>query len=162
MNETIQAPSRTSKGSSSSAAGAAASGEARAPSKTEQITITRDVVTGDVLGIETTDPSGRRVAISEESLRGIAGEDEFEELEDALNEAFESGVTMLFDEADDENGNPDSLDRTAILRALAIALAGRRAARHFERTRQNLFRRLLLRRVVRRYFLRQRLAASLT
>jgi hypothetical protein len=159
MNETIQAPSRTSKGSSSSATGAA-SGEARAASKTEQITITRDVATGDVLGIETTDSSGRRVAISEESLRAIAGEDEFEELEDALNEAFESGVTMLFDEADDENGIPDTLDRTAILRALAIALAGRRAARRFERTRQNLFRRLLLRRVVRRYFLRQRLAAS--
>jgi hypothetical protein len=159
MNKTMQAPPRGSESSSSPGTSSGAPSETAVPSKTEQLIITRDAATGDVVGIEMTDGSGR-TAISEESLRSIVGEDEFEELDAALSEAFDSGVTMVFEDSDGQNGSMDSVDRAALLRALVIALAGRQAMRRFARARRNLLQKLVLRRLVRRYFLRRRAAAS--
>jgi hypothetical protein len=158
MHETIETGPLTFEGPSSAGTGTAAASKST-PATTEQFVITRNAQTGDVMSIESIDSSGRRSALSEAALGSIAGEDEFEELEAALNEAFEAGVSMLFEEADDENGS-DSVDRTALLRALVLALAGRQAIRRFGRARRTMFQKLVLRRLVRRYFLRQRLAAS--
>ena len=159
MNETIQTRPLTFEGSSSPETGNATASEASAPATIEQLIITRNPGTGDVASIETIDSSGRRTALPEATLRSIAGEDEFEELDAALNDAFDSGVSMLLEEADDEDGG-DAIDRSALLRALMIALAGRQAVRRLGRARRKVFQKLVLRRLVRRYYLRQRLAAS--
>lgn len=127
----------------------------------EQFIITRNAATGDIVSIETGDSSGR-AAISDETARKLVGDDEFEELDGALNEAFDGGVTMLLDDFDDDESDADADDykHTALLRALAIAVAGRGAMRRLATARRNLLRKLILRRLVRRYFLRRRLAAS--
>jgi hypothetical protein len=158
MTETIEIPPRSFEGTSTRGVAPSTSGEATG-AKTEQFIITRNVETGDVLSIETIDASGARATIPDGTAQKIAGQDEFKELESALNEAFDSGVTMLFEDSEDDDGAYE-YNRGALLRVLAIALAGPGSARRLANTRQNLLRKLILRRLGRRYFLRRRLAAS--
>ena len=158
MSQTIESPPRSFQ--ETGTRGPSAPIETTTP-MTEQFVVTRNVVTGDIVSIETLDSSGR-AAISDEAARKIVGNDEFEELEGALNEAFDGGVTMVLDDSDDDEGDADADDyrHAALLRALAIATAGRRAMRRLATARRNLLGKLILRRLVRRYFLRRRLAAS--
>jgi len=149
MTETIETPARSFERTSS---------EPPAGSTTEQLIITRDSGTGDVLSIEAIDSVGRKTAVPEQKIRELVGTDEFSELADVLDEAFESGVTMLFEESGADEDEND-FDRSALLRALLIAIAGRRAARQLAAARKNLLHKLILRRLVRRYFLRQASAA---
>ena len=130
-------------------------------STTEQLIITRNSANGDVVSVERVDSFGRKTAVTEQELRKLVGEDEFTELADVLDEAFESGVTMIFEEPDDDEDDEDedSIERSALLRALIIAVAGRRASRRFATARNKLFNKLILRRLVRRYFLRHAGAA---
>lgn len=158
MSQTIETPPRSFQETGSRAPSTPI--ETTTP-KTEQFIITRNVVTGDIVSVETVDSSGRAV-ISDEAARKLVGDDEFEELDGALNEAFDGGVTMLLDDSDDDEGGADADDykHAALLRALAIATAGRRAMQRLATARRNLIQKLILRRLVRRYFLRRRLAAS--
>jgi len=158
MSQTIESPPRSLK--ETGARGPSTPIETKTPT-TEQFVVTRNVANGDIVSIETLDSSGRAV-ISDEIVRKIVGDDEFEELEGALNEAFDGGVTMVLDDSDDDEGDDDADDYryAALLRALAIATAGRRAMRRLATARRNLLGKLILRRLVRRYFLRRRLAAS--
>jgi len=158
MSQTIETPPRSFQETGSRAPSTPI--ETTTPN-TEQFIITRNVVTGDIVSVETVDSSGRAV-ISDEVARKLIGNDEFEELDGALNEAFDGGVTMLLDDSDDDEGDADADDygHAALLRALAIAIAGRRAMRRLATARRNLIQKLILRRLVRRYFLRRRLAAS--
>lgn len=161
MHETIQTTPRSFESTGFMETPAGTTSEPASQPKTEQFVITRSVPTGEIINIETMDLNGQRTPVSEEIVRGIVGQDEIDELEGALDEAFDSGVTMLFDESDDGDDSSDAgdLERTALLRALALALAGRRAMRRMANARKNLLQKLILRRLVRRYFLR-RAAAS--
>jgi hypothetical protein len=161
MHETIQTP-RAFESTGFRETSAGTPSEPAPQPKTEQLLITRSVPAGEIISIETIDLNGQRAAISDEAVRGIVGQDELDELDGALDEAFDSGVTMLFEETDDGDGTGETaeLERTALLRALALALAGRRAIRRLANARRNLLQKLILRRLARRYFLRHRAAAS--
>jgi hypothetical protein len=162
MNETVQKPPRSFETPTSRVKPPGATSEPAAPRTTEQFVVTRNVASGDIVSIETIDPNGQRATISEDALRAIAGQDEFQELAAALDDAFDSGMAMLFEDStdDDDLTDDDPPERSALIRALLVALAGRSAQRRLAKSREKLLHKLILRRLVRRYALRQRLAVS--
>jgi hypothetical protein len=76
---------------------------------------------GEVIKVETLDDSGRRNEVSEREFAELSGEDEMEDLEAALEEAYAAGIGDLLEEtveaefADDE----DERIRNAIVREAA-------------------------------------------
>ncbi|HVA28777.1 MAG TPA: hypothetical protein VNF68_11390 [Candidatus Baltobacteraceae bacterium] len=83
-------------------------GATAAPPKTEQLVITRNVPSGEIVNFEFVDASGQRTQISDEQIHAIAGQDEIAEIASALDEAFDTGVSVLLEETLDEDEIPPS------------------------------------------------------
>jgi hypothetical protein len=116
--------------------------------ETEQMVVTIGATTGDVVKIEKIDKTGKRDELSEEECAKLAGEDELEEIEAALEEAFEAGIAGALREDDDDELD----DEEKTLRQLLIGgLVRRRPV--LLRLRRRSLRRLLLRRLIRRRIL---------
>jgi len=120
--------------------------------ETEQIVLTVGATTGDVVKIEKIDKSGKRDEISDEDCATLAGEDEVDEIEAALEEAFEAGIAGALSE-DDEDDFDD--EERALRRLLIGGLLKRRPV--LLRLRRRSLRRLLLRRLLRRRLLQHQL-----
>ena len=67
---------------------------------TEQIIFTMRAPTGEVLKVEKIDVGGNRRDLSKEEVAGLVGKSEESEIEDALDEAFEAGISSLLDPKD--------------------------------------------------------------
>jgi hypothetical protein len=122
------------------------------PEETEQLVLTIGATTGDILKVEKVDKTGTRHELSEDECAKLAGEDEVEEIEAALEEAFEAGVVGALGEDDEEEEDEDD-EEGARRRLLIGELLGRPLVRR--RLRRRLLRRLLLRRLLRRRLLRR-------
>jgi len=120
--------------------------------ETEQIVLTVGATTGDVVKIEKIDKSGKRDEISDEDCATLAGEDEVDEIEAALEAAFEAGIAGALSE-DDEDDFDD--EERALRRLLIGGLLKRRPV--LLRLRRRSLRRLLLRRLLRRRLLQHQL-----
>jgi len=120
--------------------------------ETEQMVLTIGATTGDVVKIEKIDKAGKRDEVSEEDCAKLAGEDEVEEIEAALEEAFEAGIAGALSE-DDEDDLDD--EERAMRRLLIGGLLRRRPV--LTRLRRRSLRRLLLRRLLRRRLLQSHL-----
>jgi len=120
--------------------------------ETEQMVLTIGATTGDVVKIEKIDKAGKRDEVSEEDCAKLAGEDEVEEIEAALEEAFEAGIAGALSE-DDEDDLDD--EERAMRRLLIGGLLRRRPV--LTRLRRRSLRRLLLRRLLRRRLLQTHL-----
>lgn len=136
-----------------------ATGTAVGSPKTEQFVVTTNAATGDIVSFEFVDVSGQRAEIPDALMRKIAGADELAEIESALDEAFDAGVSMLLEEASDEEAVEDD-ERLALVRLLLIPLVGRATVRRLKKTRKELFHHLMLRRLIRRYASHQRIPIS--
>jgi len=132
-------------------------GSRREPSRlssveeTEQLVLTVSPATREIIKIEKVDKAGKRDEISDEQCAELAGDDEVEEIEAGLEEAFEAGVAVTLGEDDDD---VDGEER-AIQRLLIGRLVGRRPG--LRALRRRFLHRLLLRRLLRRRLLRQRI-----
>ena len=147
MNKSIESPStRESPGSRRE------SGRPGQAEETEQMVLTIGATTGDVVKIEKIDKAGKRDELSEEDCARLAGEDEVEEIEAALEEAFEAGIAGALSE-DDEDDLDD--EERALRRLLIGGLLRRRPV--LTRLRRRSLRRLLLRRLLRRRLLQSHL-----
>ena len=147
MNKSIESPStRESPGSKRESARQGQNEE------TEQMVLTIGATTGDVVKIEKIDKAGKRDELSEEDCARLAGEDEVEEIEAALEEAFEAGIAGALSE-DDEDDLDD--EERALRRLLIGGLLRRRPV--LTRLRRRSLRRLLLRRLLRRRLLQSHL-----
>jgi len=120
--------------------------------ETEQLVLTISSATGDILKIEKVDKAGKREELSDERSAELAGDDEIEEIEAGLEEAFEAGLSAALGE-DDEDVEDDG---QAIERLLIGQLIGRRVG--LRALRRRFLHRLLLRRLLRQKMLRRRLA----
>jgi len=123
-----------------------------AADETEQLVLTVSTATGDILKIEKVDKTGKREELSDEKSAELAGDDEIEEIEAGLEEAFEAGLSAALGE-DDEDVEDDG---EAIQRLLIGQLIGRRVG--LRALRRRFVHRLLLRRLLRQKMLRRRLA----
>ena len=108
--------------------------------------------TGDVVKIEKIDKTGKRDELSEKECATLAGEDEVDEIEAALEEAFEAGIAGALSE-DDEGALDD--EEQALRRLLIGGLLRRRPV--LGRLRRRSVQRLLLRRLLRRRLLQSQL-----
>jgi hypothetical protein len=143
MNKSVESPGTRESPSSRREASRFGQNE-----ETEQMVVTIGATTGDVVKIEKIDKAGKRDEVSEEECAKLAGEDELEEIEAALEEAFEAGIAGALNE-DDEDELDD--EEKALRQLLIGGLIRRRPV--LLRLRRRSLRRLLLRRLLRRRLL---------
>src|SRR6478609_8132953 len=79
------------KGVASFKAGAEAAGSAE---EIEQLVVTFNAAMGEIVKIEKIDKAGKHQELTEEECAKLAGQDGVEEMEAALEEAFEAGVEI--------------------------------------------------------------------
>ena len=109
------------------------------PDETEQLVLTMSTARGEIAKIERVDRAGQRREISEAEFAELAGAEEVENLEAALEEAYGAGILAVLGEEDEGEDE----EETAIRRLLLARLLGRRVVRRG-------LRRLVLRRALRR------------
>lgn len=116
--------------------------------ETEQLVMTINAGTHEIVKVEKVDKDGEREELSEEECAKLAGEDEVEEIEIALETAFEAGVASALDEDDEDD------DEERVLRGFLITgfFTPRRGA-VVSRLRRRLIRQLVLRRLLRHQLL---------
>jgi hypothetical protein len=112
--------------------------------ETEQLVVTINPAIGGIVKVEKIDKAGKHEELSEEECGRLVGEDEVEEIEAALDEAFEAAVVSVIggdDQAEEEfEDNGDKAIRRFLISDLLIPRTVRRRILH----------RLLLSRMLRR------------
>jgi hypothetical protein len=127
------------KGVASFKSGAEASGAA----EEEQVVVTINSSIGRIVKVEKADKSGKRQELPEEEWAKLVGEDEVEEIEGALEDAFEAGVAVVLgEESEDDEAYEDDEERA--LRRVLIGGLLRRSVR------RRILQRLVLSRLLRR------------
>jgi hypothetical protein len=117
--------------------------EAVGAAEEEQLTVTINTAMGRIVRVEKADKAGKRQELAEEEWAKFVGEDEVEEIESALEEAFEAGVAGVFgDEYEDDEGYEDEEEKA--IRRFLIGKLLRRSIR------RRILQRLLLSRLLRR------------
>lgn len=112
--------------------------------ETKQLVVTINPAMGGIVKVEKIDKAGKHEELSEEESASLVGEDEVEEIQDAIDEAFEVAVMSVIGEQDQaERENEDEEDK-AIRRFLINDLLIPRAVR------RRILHRLLLSRMLRR------------
>ena len=114
-----------------------------------QLVVTINPAMGEIVKVEKIDKAGKHEELSEEECGRLVGEDEVEEIQAALDEAFEAAVvSVVGEEAHGEEGEDDEEKaiRRFLIRDLLIPRAVRRRILH----------RLLLSRMLRRRFRKAR------
>jgi hypothetical protein len=109
----------------------------------EQLVVTFNAAMGEIVKVERVDTTGKRQELAEEECAKLAGLDEVEEIEAALEEAFEAGAAVVLGEENEKDEDDDD-DERALRQLLIGALLGRQPV--WRRLRQ----RLLLHRLLRR------------
>jgi hypothetical protein len=125
------------KGVASFKAGTEAVGE-------EELVVTINPAMGKIVKVEKTDKSGKRQELAEEEWAKFVGEDEVDEIETALEDAFEAGVAGVLGEEYEVDGEEAYEDDEE--RALRRILIGRLLRRS---VRRRLLQRLVLGRLLR-------------
>jgi hypothetical protein len=121
------------------------------PEEMEQLVVTINPAVRRIVKVEKVDKAGTHHELSSEECAKLVGQDEVEEIEAALEEAFEAGVDgVLGDEHEAEGDDEDDDEEKAIRRFLISDLLIGRSVR------RRITHRLLLSRMLRRGFLQRR------
>jgi hypothetical protein len=110
----------------------------------EQLVVTINPAMGGIVRVEKIDKAGKHEELSEEECGRLVGEDEVEEIQDALDEAFEAAVVSVIGEKDPAEGEYEDDEEKAIRRFLISDLLIPRAVR------RRILHRILLSRMLRR------------
>jgi hypothetical protein len=109
----------------------------------QQLMVTINPAMGRIVKVEKLDNAGKRQELTEENWAKLVGEDEVEEIQSALEEAFEAGIAgVLGEEFEDDEAYED--DEQRALRRLLISGLVRRSVR------RRILQRLVLSRLLRR------------
>jgi hypothetical protein len=116
----------------------------------KQLVVTINPAIGGIVKVEKIDKAGKHEELSEEECAKLIGEDEVEEIQDALDEAFEAAVVSVIGEEDHAEGENEDEEEKAIRRFLIGDILVPRAVR------RRILHRLLLSRLLRRRFSKAR------
>ena len=116
----------------------------------EQLVVTINPAMGEIVKVEKIDKAGKHSELSEEECGRLVGEDEVEEIQAALDEAFEAAVLSVVGQEDQADGEHEDDEEKAIRRFLISDLLIPRAVR------RRILHRLLLSRLLRRRFRKAR------
>jgi hypothetical protein len=136
------------KGVASFKAGHEAAGS---PEETEQLVLTINPAMRKIVKVEKVDKAGKHQELSEAECAKLVGEDEVEEIEAALEEAFEAGVDGVLGDEYEAEGEYEDDEEKSIRRFLISELLIPRSVR------RRIMHRLLLSRMIRRGFFKRRL-----
>jgi hypothetical protein len=96
---------------------------------------------GEVVKVEKIDVAGNRHELSKEEIAGLVGTKEVSEIENALDEAFETGICSLLDPSSEVEENPETGDELALRRELLTLVVGAGVRR---RLQQRIIQRVIL------------------
>jgi|SRR5208282_839725 hypothetical protein len=114
---------------------------------TEQLIFTMRIATGEIVKVEKIDVGGKRQDISHDEIAEHVEKKELSEIENALDEAFEAGITGVLDPGSEfEEISEADEDEIALRRALLTLIIGAGARRRLQR---RLVQRLILSRAAR-------------
>lgn len=124
-------------------------GEAVGASEQEQVMMTIDMPIGKIVKVEKIDKAGKRHELAEEEWAKLVGGDEAEDIEVALEEAFEAGIAAVLGERYEDEGEDD--EEKAVRRFLIHELLGPHPVQ------RRILQRVLVSRVLRRRILKRSL-----
>ena len=110
----------------------------------KQLVVTINPAMGGIVKVEKIDKAGKREELSDEECARLVGEDEVDEIQDAIEEAFEAAVMSVIGEEDQAERENDDEEEKAIRRFLINDLLIPRAVQ------RRVLHRLLLSRMLRR------------
>ena len=111
----------------------------------EQVVVTINAPMGRIVKVERID-NGKRHELAQDQWAKLIGDDEVEEIENALEEAFEAGIAaMLGEEFEDDEAYEDDEERD-LRRALIAGLLRRRPVQ------RRILQRVVVSRLLRRRF----------
>ena len=110
----------------------------------EQLVVTINPAMGGIVSVEKINKAGKHEQLSEEECGRLVGEDEVEEIQAALDEAFEAAVVSVIGDEDQAEGEYEDAEEKAIRRFLISDLLIPRAVR------RRILHRILLSRMLRR------------
>lgn len=113
--------------------------------ETRQLIFTLNAATGEVVRIEKLDPSGTRTEVAKEETIELAGKDNLHEIEAALDEAFEAGISSVLEPSGEDESSEESEEEKELRRVLLMRLIGRNVRRRLQR---RLVQRLILSRTL--------------
>lgn len=125
--------------------------EAVAASEQEQVMMTIEVPMGKIVKVEKIDKAGKRHELAEEEWAKLVGGDEAEDIEVALEEAFEAGIAAVLGERYDDEGAYEDDEERAVRRFLIHELLGPHPVQ------RRILQRVLVSRVLRRRILKRSL-----
>jgi hypothetical protein len=99
----------------------------------QQLIFTMNAATGAVLKIEKIDPSGKRREVPKEETVALAGKDNLHEIEAALDEAFEAGISSVLEPSADEEPSDETEEEIELRRVLLSQLIDRSIRRRLQR-----------------------------
>ena len=108
-------------------------------SETKQLIFTLNGATGAVIRIEMIDPHGKRYEIPKDETVALAGKDGLHEIESALDDAFEAGISCLLEPTEggelgeDSEETEDSDEEKELRRVLLMQIIGRDVRRRLQR-----------------------------
>ena len=117
----------------------------------EQLVVTINPAMGGIVKVEKIDKAGNHQEFSEQECGKLFGEDEVEEIQGALDEAFEAAVASVIGDGDRAEEEYEDDEEKALRRFLISDLLIPRAVR------RRILHRLLLSRMLRRKFRKRRL-----
>jgi hypothetical protein len=99
----------------------------------QQLIFTMKVATGAVIKIEKIDPSGKRHEVREKETAALVGKDNMHEIEAALDEAFEAGISSVLEPNSNEEPLEETEEETELRRVLLSHLISRGIRRRLQR-----------------------------
>ena len=116
-------------------------GRAAAVEETEQLIFTLRKTNGEVVRIEKVDSGGKRSEIQKDEAAMLAGKQNLDEVESALDEAFEAGIFSVLDPGGQQEAAEET-DEEIDLRRLMLKLIIGREVR--QRLQSRIAQRLIL------------------
>jgi hypothetical protein len=116
----------------------------------DQLLVTINAAAGKIVRVEKLDKAGKHHELSEDDCAKLVGEDEVEEIEAALEEAFEAGVAGVLGSDDEVEGEYEDNGDRAIRRFLISEFLIPRSVR------RRIMTRLLLSRMLHHRFIKRR------
>jgi hypothetical protein len=113
--------------------------------ETRQLIFTLNAATGAIIRIEKVDPAGRRSDVPREETVALAGKDNLHEIEAALDEAFEAGISSVLQPTGDDESSEETEEEKELRRILLTRLIGPKVRR---RLQHRLVQRLILSRTL--------------
>lgn len=108
---------------------------------TVQLIFTLNAATGAVINIEKVDRDGTRHEVPKDETAALAGKDNLHEIEAALDEAFEAGISSVLEPSSGDEPPDETEEETKLRRVLLTDIINRNVRQRLQR---RLVQRLIL------------------